>query len=436
MIDKKLLTQCKEDYDTKLITYNKMQNYYDGLTDALENYQMVTNRANNKVSHNMIQKFVIEEASYVCGNKITYSSFSANKNVIEDIRVSTAHWSEKHDKNVCKQGLIFSESYELIYTSEIDGLIHSMVCTPKDSYLLQDDFGNVTLFIRFYQKQFNTEDVFADVYDIEGVNHYIVDGTDFTIDSTIPAKPNIFSKVPVAPCNMGSIYESIYNNIKGAQDGYETVESDIINEISDFRNAYLKLTGTVLGHTTEEAQIAADLMKEKGIWELPVGGDAQWVIKNLNDTFVQNTLNTLKENMYELTSHINHNDKLASNTSSLALRNRLIGLEQKCVNNVQAMQDSIKIRLGFIFEYLQITQKKEYFVSDIDIKLTVMIPTDDLMMAQILSQYPISKKTGLKQFSFITDSEAEIKQLEEESKADSIGNDLLSGDNNADKQTI
>ena len=421
MVELGLLTQCKEDYDKKLITYNKMMSYYNGITDALENYQLVTSRANNKVSHNMIQKFVIEEASYVCGNKITYSSFSANKNVIEDIRVSTAHWSEKHDKNVCKQGLIFSESYELLYTSEVDGLIHSMVCTPKDSYLLQDDFGNVTLFIRFYQKQFNTDDVFADVYDIEGVNHYIVDGTDFAIDSSIPAKPNIFSKVPVAPCNMGSIYESIYNNIKGAQDGYETVESDIVNEISDFRNAYLKLIGTTLG----DDPAAADTMKEKAIMELPVGGNAEWLIKNLNDTFVQNTLNTLKENMYELTSHINHNDKLASNTSSLALRNRLIGLEQKCVNNVQAMQDSIKIRLGFIFEYLMITQKKEYFVSDIDIKLTVMIPTDDLMMANILSQYPISKKTGLKQFSFITDSEAEIKQLEEESKADSIGNDLI-----------
>ena len=432
MIDKEFLAQCKEDYDKKLITYNKMMSYYNGITDALENYQLVTDRANNKVSHNMIQKFVNEEASYVCGNKIAYSSFSANKNVIEDIRVSTAHWSEKHDKNVCKQGLIFSESYELFYTSEIDGLINSMVCTPKDSYLLQDDFGNVTLFIRFYQKQFNTEDTFADVYDIEGVNHYVVDGTDFAIDSSIPVKPNIFSKVPVAPCNMGSIYESIYSNIKGAQDGYETVESDIVNEISDFRNAYLKLIGTTLG----DDPAAADTMKEKAIMELPVGGNAEWLIKNLNDTFVQNTLNTLKENMYELTSHINHNDKLASNTSSLALRNRLIGLEQKCVNNVQAMQDSIKIRLGFIFEYLQITQKKEYFVSDIDIKLTVMIPTDDLMMAQILSQYPISKKTGLKQFSFITDSEAEIKQLEEESKADSIGNDLLSGDNNADKQTV
>jgi len=432
MVELGLLTQCKEDYDKKLITYNKMMSYYNGITDALENYQLVTSRANNKVSHNMIQKFVIEEASYVCGNKITYSSFSANKNVIEDIRVSTAHWSEKHDKNVCKQGLIFSESYELLYTSEVDGLIHSMVCTPKDSYLLQDDFGNVTLFIRFYQKQFNTDDVFADVYDIEGVNHYIVDGTDFAIDSSIPAKPNIFSKVPVAPCNMGSIYESIYNNIKGAQDGYETVESDIVNEISDFRNAYLKLIGTTLG----DDPAAADTMKEKAIMELPVGGNAEWLIKNLNDTFVQNTLNTLKENMYELTSHINHNDKLASNTSSLALRNRLIGLEQKCVNNVQAMQDSIKIRLGFIFEYLMITQKKEYFVSDIDIKLTVMIPTDDLMMANILSQYPISKKTGLKQFSFITDSEAEIKQLEEESKADSIGNDLLNSGDATDEQTV
>ena len=65
-----------------------------------------------------------------------------------------------------------------------------------------------------------------------------------------------------------------------------------------------------------------------------------------------------------------------------------------------------------------------------------MIPTDDLMMAQILSQYPISKKTGLKQFSFITDSEAEIKQLDEENNADSVGKGLLDGGVDTSGQTI
>ncbi len=33
------------------------------------------------------------------------------------------------------------------------------------------------------------------------------------------------------------------------------------------------------------------------------------VNKNINDTFIQNTLNTLEDKMYQLSSHINHNEK-------------------------------------------------------------------------------------------------------------------------------
>lgn len=423
MADLELLTKCADDYHSKLSNYNKMQNYYDGKTDAIENYQIVTSRANNKVNNNMIQKFIIEEASYCVGNKITYTSDTNDKDVIEDIRLNTKHWSEKHDNELCKQALIFNEAYELYYVNN-DGLFSSIILTPQNSYVLIDDFGNVELLIRFYKLQFDTLTQYADVYEKDKISHFTVNGNMFT--DTNNTDENIFSKVPVSICKIGTIFESIYSNIKGSQDGYETVASDIVNEISDFRNAYLKLIGTTLGNTEEEIKKATEAMKENGVMELPDGGEASWLIKDLNDTFVQNTLSTLKDNMYELSSHINHNEKLASNTSSLALRNRLIGLEQKCTNNIKAIQDCIKLRLQFLFEYLKIKKATIYDYRDIDIKLTPNIPTDDLVMAQILSQYPnISIKTGLKQFSFISNVDVEMKQLEDQNKAASIGQGLL-----------
>lgn len=411
MADLILLSKCKGDFDKKLITYNKMQDYYDGETDAIKDYKIVTDRANNKVNTNMIQKFIIEEASYCVGNKITYTSNSNDKEIIEDIRLNTAHWSEKHDNELCKQALIFNEAYELYYVNR-EGMFSSIILTPQNSYILVDDFGDITLLIRFYKMQFDTLTQYADVYESGSIEHYVVSGTTFTVNKI--ADNNIFSKVPVSICNIGSIYESIFKNIKGAQDGYETVCSDIVNEISDFRNAYLKLIGTTIG----EEKGAAEEMKSNGIMELPIGGDASWLIKNLNDTFVQNTLTTLKENMYELASHINHNEKLASNTSSLALRNRLIGLEQKCTNNIQAIQDCLKLRLKFLFEYLKIKESKNYDYRDVESKLTPNIPTDDLMMAQIIAQIgdKLSIKTAIKQLSFVDNVDNEMKQLEEERK--------------------
>jgi SPP1 family phage portal protein len=432
MIDLELLKKCKQDFDMKLTTYMNMQRYYDGKTDAMQNYKMITKRANTKVKCNFIQKFVNEEASYCCGNKVTYSSHSDNSEVIEDIRANLRHWREKHNKELCKQALIFNKAYELYYVDS-EGLFNSLICTPLDSYILQDDFGNIQLFIRFFTKKFDeTKTIYADAYTDKDIAHYTVIGDVFTKIPDSNVDINIFSKVPVSIVNIGTVDESLYAILKGLQDGYETNLSDMVNEISDFRNAYLVFKNCKLDDKTkdEDGKTQIDKMKELGVMDLPgQNTDAKWLIKEINDSFVQNTLNTLEDKMYQLSSHINNNEKLVSNTSSLALRNRLIGLEEKCTNNIQALIDCIKVRLKFLFEYLKIKQNKDYDWKDIDIKITPNIPTDDLMMAQIISQLngKLSLKTGLAQLSFVDNVDNEIAELKKENQADSIGSQLLSG---------
>lgn len=413
----------------KLPGYMLMQKYYDGHTEAMENYKMITKRANTKVHCNFIQKFINEEASYCMGNKITYSSHSNNQNVIEDLRLNFRHWKEKHNKELCKQSLIFNEAYELYYIDS-DGLFNSLICTPLDSYILQDDFGNTQLFIRFWTKKFDdTRTLYADVYTDSDISHYTVIGDVFKPVDGVKVDTNIFGKVPVSIVKIGTIDESLFAVLKGLQDGYETNLSDMVNEISDFRNAYLVFMNCKLDDETKDENGETDLdkMKRLGIMNLPgEKADVKWLIKEINDDFVQNTLNTLEDKMYQLASHINNNEKLVSNTSSLALRNRLIGLEEKCTNNIQALVDAIKVRLKFLFIYLKIRQNKDYDWKDIDIKIVPNIPTDDLMISQIISQLngKLSTRTGLAQLSFIDNPDNEMKQIEKEEKESEPGLDL------------
>src|SRR5665648_46712 len=130
MAELELLAKCREDFMFNLPQYEKMEDYYNGKTDALTNYEMVESRANSKVSNNMLAKFIVEEAAYVCGNKTTYTSHSNNSDIIEAIRTETLHWSEKHDRELCKEALKFSEAYEL-YFIDRDGLFSSIILTPR-----------------------------------------------------------------------------------------------------------------------------------------------------------------------------------------------------------------------------------------------------------------------------------------------------------------
>ena len=151
-------------------------------------------------------------------------------------------------------------------------------------------------------------------------------------------------------------------------------------------------------------------------------GNAKFLTKEMNDTFVQNTLNTLKKNMYEISNHIDTNEKMQSNLSGSALRNRLIGLEQRVRDSEGSFKNLLLGRLYFMFALVNKLENKEYDFRDISAKFTLNIPQDDLIMAQTLSQLPegvISKTTGRGLFSFISNPDRE-KQLVEQEQEEEI----------------
>ncbi|WP_017416038.1 phage portal protein [Clostridium tunisiense] len=118
------------------------------------------------------------------------------------------------------------------------------------------------------------------------------------------------------------------------------------------------------------------------------GGDASWLIKNINDTFIQNTLDRYEDIMYQIACHINHNEKLQPNLSGITLRSRLILLENKCNLEIKARKNMVKNRIRFLFIYLNLKKNKNYDFKDVKAIYTRNIPSDDLATAQMLSQVP------------------------------------------------
>ncbi|MGL5149048.1 MAG: phage portal protein, partial [Clostridium sp.] len=206
--------------------------------------------------------------------------------------------------------------------------------------------------------------------------------------------------------------DSMYNDIKSIQDAFETNLSDIGNEISDFRNAYLLF---------KNAQVPKEQipeMKQLGIIQFPqTGGDASWLIKNINDSFIQNTLDRYEDLMYQIACHINHNEKLQSNLSGITLRSRLIVLENKCGLEIKAHKNIVKNRLRFLFIYLDIKKNLKHDYKDVKALYTPNIPSDDLATSQMLAQAPegvISKDTARGLYSFINNKVAEAEKVKKE----------------------
>lgn len=431
-----LLSNVKSDFQTKKILYDKMYDYcIVGETEAYREYKRNPKRSNLKIKVNFIKKFIMEEVAYLVSNKITYTSKSDNKNIIDFIEFKTAHWDENHEENVLRDMLTFGSVYELYYTTEKNGelLFNSKIVSPRDGYIFQDDFGNISMFLRFYKKKFDTKQ-YIDIYTANCVYH-----VDESFNKIEDPTPNRFGEVPVRVGVVSKYKEqdTLFNELKDLVDAFGTNLSDIVNEISDYRLAYLLFSGCQVDTKTkdEDGKTELDYLKEKGAMSVDKDGKVSFITKEINDTAVQNTLNTLKKTMYELANHIDTNEKMQSNLSGSAIRNRLIGLEQRIKNSEGSMKDIIKGRLYFMFKLFNKVEKLNYDYRDIATKFTLNIPQDDLTIAQIISQLPegvLSKATMRTLFSFMFNSEREQKLVdaEEQQKLDNevdldkvVGND-------------
>lgn len=390
--------------------YTKMYQYYKGDTDAIKKYLFITERSNLKINVNYIKKFIKEEVAYTLGNDITYESRNDNESVVKDIEYYTAHWNELHDTDVMKYLLIFTKVYELYYIDDKADFC-SKIIKPTDGYAYYDKAsGKILFFIHTFKNDFDNTTTYVDVYTDDLIYHF-----DAKFNEIASPTTNIFGEVPVTIGELSdeNIDDSLYKDMKGLQDAFETNLSDIGNEISDFRNAYLLFKNAQI-----DPKEVGD-MKKLGVIQFPESsnGDAQWLIKNINDTFIQNTLDRYHDTMYEIACHINHNEKLQSNLSGITLRSRLIVLENKCGLEIKAHKNIVKNRIRFLFIYLDLKKNKMYDYKDVKALYTPNIPSDDLATAQMLAQIPeriISKDTARGLFSFVNNKVAEAEKVKKE----------------------
>lgn len=431
-----LLMKVKSDFETRKIIYDKIYDYcVTGKSEAYKEYKHNPKRSNLKVRTNFIKKFIKEEVSYLLSNKPTYISKSDNSKSVAAINYKLSHWNKNHDKMLLRDMLSYGSVFELYYTTKLGNevLFNSKIVSPRDGYVLEDDFGNISMFLRFYKKKFNNKQ-YIDIYTSDFIYH-----VDDSFSEVADPTENIFREVPVRVGCVSAYkeHDTLFNELKDLQDAYETNLSDIVNEISDYRLAYLIMLGCNVDYKTkdEAGKTQLDYMKEKGI----INANEKDVIikfltKDINDTFVQNTLDSIKKNIYEISSHIDTNEKLQSNTSGSALRNRLIGLEQRVRDSEGSMKNIIQGRMYFLFKLFNKIENTNYDYRDISVKFTLNIPQDDLLMAQTLSQFGIgeniSLKTALTQLSFVNNPDQEIKLIEDYKKNHEVDIDEVLIDKN------
>lgn len=395
-----------------------LMRYYKGDMDVMQKQARENSKINNKVVANFCKYISNMSTGFFIGKPVAYSSISKN---VEEVTALTNVFryndEEYHNLMLAESASITGTGYEVLYMDE-DANIR-FECLPPDEVMLVCDASleeNVLYAIRKYRVYDiagSTYQDYVDVYDADSLNGYRY--SEGQLEHISGPDAHYFDGVPVIEYPNNKECEGDFEGIISMNDAYNKAQSLTMDDMEDFTDAFLLLKG-MGGCTSDDVQ---KLRKSKVI-PLDEGGGAEWLIKNLNDTYIENIKSRLQRDIHKFSSVPDMSDEnFAGNASGVAIKYKLIGLELIRSRKERGFKKGLQHRIELIAGMLKMKNVADVDFRDISITFTANIPADVKSQADMVKELYglVSQKTLLSLLPFITDPKAEMDELKQEEDA-------------------
>ncbi len=448
LLIEKLVKETQAERNKRLLNYNRYKaEAVPILTRKPADYaqgnahvQRVDDKVNNTLNNPLDAEIVDTKVGYMFGNPISYvvdKQARSLKSLTEAIELFNLRNSiDDLDSESGKKTAICGYSARLLYI-DTEGNERAMVIDPWETIILSET-GEVSEpkygFRYFKSAELNAE---GEKVEIEQLVFY--DATTEKIytradkDSPFVLKDerkHLFDYCPLFGISNNEELQGDADKVYNLIDAYDRTLSDASNEIEQWRLAYLVLKG--MGMDEEDAHKVA----RTGIFELMgEDDDIKYLTKEVNDQMIENHLNRLEENIMRLAKSVNFSDEsFAGNTSGVAMKFKLMALENKC----KTMERKFTTALRYQFKVLcSAWAKKGICAKDDYLKLWFEykrnVPMDLLAEAQASQTLKgqVSERTRLSKMSIVDDVDYELKEMEKDAKV--YGKDLEDLDDDAEE---
>lgn len=236
-------------------------------------------------------------------------------------------------------------------------------------------------------------------------------------------KEHGFDGVPVIEYQNNRFRQGDYENVISLIDAYDSAQSDTANYMTDLNDALLVIIGNVkapenMGTNLREAN-AVHLEPSTDIngKESPVSVGYEY--KKYDVAGTEAYKRRIAEDIHKFSNTPNMNDEnFASNTSGVAMRYKLFGLEQARANKETLFEKGLRQRYKLIASLKTAINELsgDANMADLSITFTPNFPEaeEEELKAFIDAGGQLSLETLLKTLSFVDDVDAEMERIAEE----------------------
>lgn len=415
--------------------YKRMQGYYELKHEILNRIREDTSKPNNKLIHDYPGYIVNMATGYFIGKPVTYSSKSKNDKYQKALQ-EVFDYNDEADENaeIAKTCSIKGEAFELIYQDEKANTRFTQV--PNDQIIVVYDTTLEPIIkcaIRYYDviDINNNITTKVEVYTEDKIYYYRQEaGLNYVLEEE---KEHFYGEVPVIHYLNNAEQMGDFERVITLIDAYDKQQSNTQNDFDYFTEAYLLLKD--MGGTEEDD---IDSMKKNRVILVEGTGDARWLIKDINDTALENYKNRLNKDIHKFSTIPDLSDEaFAGDISGIAIKFKLFCLEQMAAMKERKFKLALQRRIELITNILNI-KGGNYLFTDIDMTFTRNIPANLTELTDMVNKLRglLSAETLISQLPFVTDTKAELEKVNNEQQT-SINLDLVpnrdntGGDNNA-----
>jgi SPP1 family phage portal protein len=243
---------------------------------------------------------------------------------------------------------------------------------------------------------------------------------------------HLYGKVPVNEYNISREKRNVFDHVLPLMDIYDRLNSEVGNEHEKFANSILLLQA-MLDDTTkdENGKTQVDRIGEARIMQGldDVHKSAAYLERNVNDTFIGNTLDRWERLIYEMLCIFNPNDDSFATASGIAQAYKLLGFELLIADMESYFSKGLQKRIYMIAEHESFNGSGD--PKEVTIKFTRNLPFDLEKMAQIVSllaggRSVISDETLLKLFpaSIVPDFKKELARVKKQKASNRVVTDV------------
>lgn len=430
----KLVRRFQEEYTPRFL---KDERYYRTETKILER-TMTSGKPNNRLAHGFCRYITNMATSYFLGKPVRYQvkdeDYQESLNgVFSDNHIDALNFEVS--KEASKKGI----GYLLLFINESSQLrikkLSAEEVIPVYSPSL-DEFLEAA--VRIWEERDIDGTLlceYADVYDDMFIYHYKrpagTSGYEKAGDTY--QEPHRLGDVPVIVVWNNEEQAGDYEPVITLTDGYDKAQSDTGNDMEYFTDAYLTITGAsevveaaLTGDEEDgEGQKAIRDFRKNKILLLDENGQAQWLVKNVNDTATENYKDRLYRDIFLFAQVPALTDEsFSGNLSGIAIKYKLIGLEELSIMKENKFRSAQNKLLQLVTGYLNTKMNKGWDPDSVETKFerNFVENVSDIIEYVKNLEGIVSRETQLDCLppSIVEDTGAEINRIRKET-ADAEG---------------